>query len=105
MLVNEKWTAEWHPVQATDEQGGFVRQTSGFRHWVTTDGSPGITGSCGFIAEADPVIPWQEGKSAAERLDALGVPVTSHFEDGIPHTLSQQGVELAQTFIARRLAE
>lgn len=55
--------------------------------------------------KADPVIPWQEGKSAAERLDAQGVTVSSHFEDGIPHTLSQQGVELAQTFIARRLAE
>lgn len=54
--------------------------------------------------KADPVIPWQEGKSAAARLAAQGVPVTSHFEDGIVHTLSQQGVELAQTFIARRLA-
>lgn len=54
--------------------------------------------------KADPVIPWNEGKCAAERLDALGVPVTSHFEDGIAHTLSQQGVELAQTFIARHLA-
>ena len=55
--------------------------------------------------KADPVIPWHEGERAAARLDALGVAVTSHFEEGIPHTLSQQGVDLAQNFIARRLAE
>ena len=41
MLVNGKWTADWHPVQAKDAKGGFVRQTSSFRHWVTPDGSPG----------------------------------------------------------------
>jgi putative glutathione S-transferase len=31
MLVNGEWAAEWHPVQAKDEKGGFVRQTSSFR--------------------------------------------------------------------------
>ena len=39
MLVNGIWTENWQPVQATDEKGGFVRQISGFRHWVTPDGS------------------------------------------------------------------
>ena len=52
MLVDGKWTAEWHPVQATDKKGGFVRQTSGFRNWVTSDGSAGTTGEGGFKAEA-----------------------------------------------------
>lgn len=52
MLVDGKWTTEWHPVQATDEKGGFVRQTSGFRNWVTPDGSAGPTGEGGFKAEA-----------------------------------------------------
>jgi Predicted glutathione S-transferase len=52
MLVNGKWTAEWQPVQATDAKGGFVRQTSGFRNWVTVDGSAGPTGTDGFKAEA-----------------------------------------------------
>lgn len=52
MLVDGKWTAEWHPVQATDKKGGFVRQTSGFRNWVTPDGSTGPTGEGGFKAEA-----------------------------------------------------
>lgn len=51
MLVDGKWTAEWHPVQATDKKGGFVRQTSGFRNWVTPDGSAGPTGEDGFAAE------------------------------------------------------
>lgn len=51
MLVDGKWTAEWHPVQATDKKCGFVRQTSGFRNWVTPDGSAGPTGEGGFKAE------------------------------------------------------
>ncbi|MBB4404063.1 MULTISPECIES: glutathione S-transferase family protein [Rhizobium/Agrobacterium group] len=51
MLVDGKWIAEWHPVQATDRKGGFVRQTSGFRNWVTPDGSAGPTGEGGFAAE------------------------------------------------------
>ena len=52
MLVDGKWTANWQPVQATDAKGGFVRQISGFRHWVTPDGAPGPTGEGGFNAEA-----------------------------------------------------
>ena len=52
MLVDGKWTADWHPVQATDAKGGFVRQISGFRHWVTPDGSAGPSGDAGFKAEA-----------------------------------------------------
>lgn len=78
MLVNGKWTAEWHPVQATDEKGGFVRQTSSFRHWVTPDGSPGITGSGGFIAEPDRyhlyvalICPWASRTLIARKLKGL----------------------------------
>ncbi len=52
MLVNGKWSADWHPVQAKDAKGGFVRQTSTFRNWITTDGSAGPTGQGGFMAEA-----------------------------------------------------
>ncbi len=51
MLVNGKWSANWQPVQAKDDKGGFVRQTSSFRHWVTPDGSAGPTGEAGFKAE------------------------------------------------------
>ena len=53
MLVEGKWVADWQPVQAKDEKGGFVRQTSSFRNWVTPDGSAGPTGEGGFEAEAD----------------------------------------------------
>lgn len=52
MLVDGKWTEDWQPVQAKDEKGGFVRQISGFRNWVTPDGSVGPTGEAGFKAEA-----------------------------------------------------
>lgn len=52
MLRNGKWVADWQPVQAKDEKGGFVRQTSSFRNWVTPDGSAGPTGEAGFKAEA-----------------------------------------------------
>lgn len=52
MLVEGKWTADWHPVQASDAKGGFVRQVSGFRNWITPDGSAGPTGEGGFKAEA-----------------------------------------------------
>jgi putative glutathione S-transferase len=51
MLVNGKWTSAWQPVQAKDERGGFVRQTSSFRNWITPDGSAGPTGEGGFAAE------------------------------------------------------
>lgn len=52
MLNNGKWVADWQPVQAKDEKGGFVRQTSTFRNWITPDGSAGPTGEDGFEAEA-----------------------------------------------------
>jgi putative glutathione S-transferase len=34
----------------TDGNGDFVRQASGFRHWVTADGRPGPSGEGGFPA-------------------------------------------------------
>jgi putative glutathione S-transferase len=52
MLVNGKWTAGWHPMQSKDAKGGFVRQESQFRNWITRDGDPGPTGEGGFPPEA-----------------------------------------------------
>jgi putative glutathione S-transferase len=52
MLVDGKWSGDWHPLQASDAKGAFVRQSSSFRHWVTPDGRPGPTGEGGFAAEA-----------------------------------------------------
>lgn len=51
MLRDGKWVADWQPVQAKDDKGGFVRQTSSFRNWVTPDGGAGPTGDGGFKAE------------------------------------------------------
>ena len=45
MLVQGQWTSDWHPVQASDEKGGFVRQVFRFRNRVTPDGSAGPTGA------------------------------------------------------------
>jgi putative glutathione S-transferase len=53
MLVDGKWSEAWKPVQATDVKGGFVRQISSFRNWITPDGAPGPTGGGGFGAEPD----------------------------------------------------
>lgn len=52
MLVDGQWSSDWHPLQASDAKGGFVRQVSSFRHWITPDGRPGPTGQGGFAAEA-----------------------------------------------------
>ncbi|MCG7366718.1 glutathione S-transferase family protein [Pantoea sp. ACRSH] len=72
MLVRGKWSAEWHPVQATDKQGGFVRQTSSFRHWISSDGSTP------FPAEPDRyhlyvalICPWASRALIARKLKGL----------------------------------
>ncbi|RUM09658.1 glutathione S-transferase family protein [Rhizobium chutanense] len=95
MLVNGKWTEDWQPVQAKDEKGGFVRQTSSFRNWVTPDGSAGPTGEAGF--EAGPsryhlyvayICPWASRTLIARKLkgldDAISVSV-------VEPLLSRQG--------------
>lgn len=78
MLVNGKWTADWQPVQAKDEKGGFVRQVSSFRNWVTPDGSAGPTGEGGFAAEAGRyhlyvalICPWASRTLVARKLKGL----------------------------------
>lgn len=83
MLIDGKWTADWHPVQATDKKGGFLRQTSSFRHWVTPNGEPGITGSGGFQAEPDRyhlyvalICPWASRTLIARRLKGLEAVVS-----------------------------
>lgn len=78
MLVNGKWTENWQPVQATDEKGGFVRQSSSFRNWVTPDGAAGPTGAAGFAAEAGRyhlyvalICPWASRALIARKLKGL----------------------------------
>lgn len=83
MLVNGKWAANWQPVQAKDEKGGFVRQTSRFRNWITPDGSAGPTGVGGFKAEAGRyhlyvalICPWASRTLIARKLKGLEDVIT-----------------------------
>jgi putative glutathione S-transferase len=78
MLVDGKWSAAWRPVQGTDAKGGFVRQISSFRSFVTPDGAPGPTGSGGFKAErgryhlyAGFICPWATRVLIARKLKGL----------------------------------
>jgi len=78
MLLNGKWTNDWHPVQAKDDQGRFVRQTSSFRNWITADGLAGPTGTGGFKAEAGRyrlyvalICPWASRTLIARKLKGL----------------------------------
>ncbi len=50
VLVEGKWHTDWYDTKKTG--GRFVRDTAGFRNWVTPDGSAGPSGEGGFAAEA-----------------------------------------------------
>ena len=78
MLINGKWQESWQPVQAKDDEGRFIRQTSSFRNWVTQDGAPGPTGSGGFQAEIGRyhlyvafICPWASRTLMARELKGL----------------------------------
>jgi len=49
LLVNGEWHDKWYDTASTG--GRFVRGESGFRSWVTPDGTPGPSGTGGFAAE------------------------------------------------------
>ena len=49
-LIDGKWSTQWYDTSKTG--GKFVRSQSGFRNWITADGSPGPTGEGGYAAEA-----------------------------------------------------
>ena len=95
MLVDGKWVGDWQPVQAKDEKGGFVRQISSFRNWVTPDGSAGPTGSGGFRAEAGRyhlyvalICPWASRTLIGRRLKGLAEAITVSV---VEPALSDQG--------------
>lgn len=95
MLVEGKWSEDWQPVQATDAKGGFVRQASGFRNWVTPDGSAGPTGEAGFPAEPGRyhlyvalTCPWASRTLIARRLKGLEAVVSVSV---VEPALSDQG--------------
>jgi putative glutathione S-transferase len=78
MLINGQWAKDFHPVQGTDEEGGFVREESGFRNWITVDGRPGPSGEGGFAAEANRyhlyvalICPWASRTLMVRKLKGL----------------------------------
>jgi putative glutathione S-transferase len=78
MLINGKWSKDFHPVQDSDDDGRFLRDTSIFRNWITEDGSAGPTGKSGFIAEPDRyhlyvalICPWACRTLMARKLKGL----------------------------------
>jgi glutathionyl-hydroquinone reductase len=89
MLVNGKWMADWQPVQAKDAKGGFVRQTSSFRNWVTPDGEGGYKAEAGrYHLYVALICPWASRTLIARKLkgldDAISVTV-------VEPALSEQG--------------
>jgi putative glutathione S-transferase len=95
MLVDGKWAADWQPVQAKDANGGFVRQTSTFRNWITPDGRPGPTGEGGFRAQAGRyhlyaalICPWASRTLIARKLKGLETTVSVSI---VEPALSEQG--------------
>jgi putative glutathione S-transferase len=69
MLVDGKWTEAWHPVQAKDARGGFVRQTSSFRRWI---GEPGLEPERGrYRLIVSLMCPWASRTLIARKLKGL----------------------------------
>lgn len=100
MLVNGVWTEDWQPVQAKDEKGGFVRQVSGFRNWVTPDGAAGPGGEGGFPAARGRyhlyvalICPWASRTLIARRLKGLEEVVSVSV---VEPELSPQGWRFAE---------
>lgn len=77
MLVNGRWSGEYHPVQDTDEKGGFVRQPSQFREQIGGKRFPAESGRYRLYAAL--TCPWASRVLAVRRLKGL--------EDVIPVTL------------------
>lgn len=72
MLINGKWQEDWQPVQAKDEKGGFVRQVSSFRNWVTPDGSSDFLAEAGrYHLYVALICPWASRTLMARKLKGL----------------------------------
>ncbi len=48
-LIDGVWHDTWYDTSKTG--GHFKRTTAQFRHWITPDGAPGVTGEGGFEAQ------------------------------------------------------
>jgi hypothetical protein len=78
MLVDGKWSKAFDPLQGSDSDGRFLRNTSVFRNWITPDGGAGPGGAGGFRAEAGRyhlyvalICPWASRTLMARKLKGL----------------------------------
>ena len=77
MLVDGKWSADWHPIQSKDRKGGFVRQDSQFRHFVTPGGEGGFKAEPGrYHLYVALICPWASRTLAARKLKGLEDVIT-----------------------------
>ncbi len=91
MMINGQWAKDFDPVQATDDEGGFVRQASQFRHWITPDGAAGPSGSGGFAATsgryhlyAGLICPWASRALMVRQLKGLAEHISVTLVDPRP---------------------
>ena len=72
MLVDGKWSADWHPIQSKDRKGGFVRQDSQFRQFVSPAGEGGFKAEAGrYHLYVALICPWASRTLAARKLKGL----------------------------------
>ena len=72
MLVNGRWVEKWQPVQASDDEGRFIRQASGFRHRIAADSPEGFTPERGrYVLYVAYICPWACRTLIALRLKGL----------------------------------
>lgn len=72
MLVDGKWMEDWQPVQAKDTAGGFVRQQSSFRNWITPDGASGFKAEAGrYHLYVALICPWASRTLIARKIKGL----------------------------------
>ena len=77
MLVDGKWSGDWHPIQAKDKKGAFVRQDSQFRNAVTPSGEGGFKAEAGrYHLYVALICPWASRTLAARKLKGLEEAVT-----------------------------
>lgn len=72
MLVDGKWSEDWHPIQSKDKKGGFVRQSAQFRAMVTPAGETGFKAEPGrYHLYVALICPWASRTLVARKLKGL----------------------------------